>query len=751
MILSINDITPVLIESIDIQARNSGNPGTTKTKWHYKDIVCAFDIETSRIKTGEHTITKYKRRDGKIVWVKENKDECVAVMYIWQFQIGKDITVIGRTWDEFNSLMTLINESLSEDERIVVYVHNLSHEFQFLRDMNILGKYIDYKNVFIMSSRKILRFTCFNEKIEFRCSYIHSNMSLDLFTEKMEVEHRKLSGVDFDYNVVRYSWTPLTEKQLEYCCNDVIGLVECIYKEMEIDGDNLYTIPLTSTGYVRRDIRKAIHDNLPSTYIKERKTDYETFKILRDAFRGGNTHANRYIADKRIDGKISEYDRSSSYPDVQLNGLFPIGKFHKHKNNTSRDAFMECINKGYCVIARLHIEKIRLRDELTTVPYLSSSNCQILSKNNVLDNGRILSADIIEIAITEVDLNIILNQYEWDYYEVIDFRFAQKGEIPDCIKDVIRHYYKLKTELKGDELNAIIYMKSKNKLNAIYGNSAQSPCKMNFLYTKDGEYCCGFRSKHGQEMILDETKSIQEIEKQSAEILESIYEESNTVLPYQWGVYTTALARAELQKMIDICSDNFLYCDTDSVYFLDDGTISFDEYNKEKIELSTKSKAFATDRKGKVHYMGVAECERSDITSFKTLGAKKYAYITKSNELKITISGVSKKFSSSEVMKEYANGIYTSPLDVIETGFQFVEAGGNELVYNDYSIESLEIDGHSVYIPYNVVIQPSTYEIGLGLGKDGDYVSLLIALLNSPISIFYEEKFGIPIDYQRIL
>lgn len=750
MVVSVDDITPIMIESIDKQKRKEGNQSTKETKFYYKDVICAFDIETSRFKVNSHSIVKYKRKNGIIKKTVEEKDDNISIMYIWQFQLGLDITVIGRTWEEFIMLMLIIDSALESDERIVIYVHNLSYEFQFLRDKNILGKYmekVDEENVFILSSRKILKFTAFNEKIEFRCSYIHSNMSLELFTTKMNVAHPKLSGELYDYDKVRYPWTELSDYEIQYSVNDVLGLVEAIEKEMYIDDDNLYSIPLTSTGYVRRDIRKAIRDGLPKTWVKERKPDYDTYMIMADAFRGGNTHANRGIAGKRVDGDIWEYDRSSSYPDVQMNAKFPISKFHKPKNN-SKELFEDCIRKDYCVIARLKLFNVRLKDDLISVPYISESNCTALPKDYITDNGRILKAEYIELAVTEVDLKIIFNQYKIDDYFVIVFRFASKGDLPECIKDVIRKYYKLKTELKGDELNSIIYMKSKNKLNSIYGNSAQSGCKMNILY-RNGQYLNGYFSKKtGTEKILNiDEEDIEKLKKERDELMRLIYDNTDNVLPFQFGLYTTAYSRYELQRMIDICGDNFLYCDTDSVYFLQDGTVSFDEYNKEKIALSTINMAFAYDSKGKPHYMGVAECERNDITSFKTLGAKKYAYITKSGELHITISGVSKKYSVDEVMEEYSNGLYINPLDVIETGFQFVKAGGNEIIYNDFSIDNYIIDGHDLYIPTNAVIQPSTYEIGYS----DDYIGTLISVMNSNIAIYYEEKLRLPIDIQSVL
>lgn len=74
-------------------------------------------------------------------------------------------------------------------------------------------------------------------------------MSLARFCQAMNIEDKKLSGQEFDYTKKRYPWTPLTDDEIAYCKTDVISVVECIKKEMEKDGDNLITIPLTSTGY----------------------------------------------------------------------------------------------------------------------------------------------------------------------------------------------------------------------------------------------------------------------------------------------------------------------------------------------------------------------------------------------------------------------------------------------------------------------------------------------------------------------
>ena len=53
-------------------------------------------------------------------------------MYVWQFQIGLEYTIVGRTWDDFLKLCQKICSQLRDNERLVIYVHNLSYEFTFL-------------------------------------------------------------------------------------------------------------------------------------------------------------------------------------------------------------------------------------------------------------------------------------------------------------------------------------------------------------------------------------------------------------------------------------------------------------------------------------------------------------------------------------------------------------------------------------------------------------------------------------------
>lgn len=643
--------------------RKQGNQ-RTKKRVKYKDIITAFDIETTRLIDIEQ-----------------------SVMYVWQWQFDEDYTVVGRTWEQFAAFQRKIAKIL-DDSVLVVFVHNLSYEFQFLRGIYKFSP----DEVFAIKSRKVLKCNmhgCF----EFRCSYIHSNMNLDTYTKKMGVKHKKLTGT-FDYEKIRYPWTELSNDELAYCVHDVQGLVEAIKIEMEHDGDNLYTFPLTSTGYVRRDAKKAMA-NVSYSFVKNQLPDYEIYKMLREAFRGGNTHANRYYANYTLHN-VHSADRSSSYPDVMCNCKFPISEFYRLGDLPYKDVVKLIEKRNKALIMRVAITGIYLTRIDWGCPYLSISKCRHI-ENALEDNGRILSADYLETTLTDIDLRIVLQEYSFTDIRFFDVASSRYGYLPSPLISTICQYYHYKTELKNVPGQELLYMKSKNKLNSLYGMCAQDPVKQSILFINNGF----------QEQNEEEAKLLLEHNKKA-------------FLAYQWGVWVTAWARYRLEEGIILAhgdienpnSPQFVYCDTDSVKYL--GDIDLTVFNRQRITDSKRSGAYATDPAGITHYMGVYEKEH-DMCEFRTMGAKKYVYReTPEDKLTCTIAGVSKSLGGKEL--ESHGGI-----TAFHEGFTFEQAGGLEAVYNDDVDTVIYVEGHSLHITANVVLRPSTYTLGLS----ADYKRLL--------------------------
>ena len=642
-----------------------GNPGGKKR--HYIGITTAFDIETTLL------------------------DNTQSVMYIWQWQFGTDYTVIGRTWEEFLELQKRIKAVLPDDRWLVVYVHNLSYEFQFLKG---IYQFVP-DEVFAVASRKVVKCDMW-ETFEFRCSYKLTNMSLGQFTKKMGVEHSKLSGDDFNYSVKRYPWTKLSDEELQYCINDVFGLVEAVNALMDRDGDTLQTIPMTSTGYVRRNAKRAMKDgSVHHNFVYSILPDYETYKALREAFRGGNTHANRYFAGDIVEN-VHSADRSSSYPAVMCNCEFPMSVFTPILPKDLNPGYItRCMTiRHKALLLRIGIRNLRLRDPYWGCPYLSKDKCRNVHKAvDTEDNGRILEAEYLETTITDIDLKIIMEEYQGEIIFLQGW-YASYKKLPSPLVNEVIKYYRDKTELKGVKGQEIYYDKAKALLNSLYGMMAQDPVKHRQIFRQVGDW--------------DEDTTVTD---------EELLGKSNekAFLAYQWGVWVTAHSRYALERGIRLVHDtegaDFVYCDTDSVKYT--GTVDWSKYNQERIQECQESGAYATDPSGVTHYMGVFETEDLKDTGyayryFKTLGAKKYAYVEREGEgVHCTIAGVNKKKGGAELDK-YGG------LSAFAEGFIFREAGGTMAVYNDApEMDHVDIEGHRLPVTSNVAILPSEYTLGI--------------------------------------
>ena len=409
------------------------------------DLVTAFDIETTSL----HDVRQ-------------------SIMYIWQWELGDCFCVIGRTWEEFRMFAhRLADEAAQRGLLVVCYDHNLSFEFQWL------AYQLDWTDgeVFCTDPRKVLSAT-YKDSLQFRCSLFLFNMRLEAVTAQMKVKHAKLSGVDFDYSKMRFPWTPLDPvTELPYCVNDVRGLVEAVQAKMRLDGDNLATIPKTSTGYVRRDVKQAMK-YYSFMRIKSLWPDPHLFQMLREAFRGGSVHANRYYAGITVE-HVTTMDRSSSYPDVMLNHLFPMSPFQFTGPMSPEELETWILDRGKAVLMRVTFTNLRLKDIYWGSPYLRRDKCRNID-GGAYDNGAVLSADFLETTINDVDWRIITDEYLYDDMCVTDGAVSTYGKLPEPLLDVIREYYRRKTELKGvtgeiDGIDAeMFYNKVKALLNAIY-------------------------------------------------------------------------------------------------------------------------------------------------------------------------------------------------------------------------------------------------------------------------------------------
>lgn len=627
-----------------------------KCKKHYVNYVATFDIETSKIEKGN--------------------DEYEGFLYHWQFCIN-GIVIFGRDWLEFAKLIYYLKEELllSNDRKLVVYVHNLSYEFHFLYNLFYVS------DVFCIDKRKVLK-CILDDFIELRCSYYLSNMNLSKFIENTpNAQHIKALG-DLAYSKLYLPSTQLSSKEYGYCYNDVYGLFECIRERLK--EFNLNQIPLTSTGYVRRECRKNMNKNLNNRKIFEKLAlNQEVYDLLRDCFRGGNTASNRYHTNVIIDN-VSSYDMTSAYPYVMLSEKYPMSKFIYYDLESFEE--LDYYNKRYCTIGYYYFSNIKLKNNIP-IPYIPISKCLTVVKDEdlIVYNGRLISSSGIKIALTNIDYEIIKNQYDFDYDDlrVENFYFARKGFLPKELRETIIEYYELKTQLKGINDKEYEYMKSKNKLNSLYGMIVTNIQRKEILFDSEKDECFFYGEKG---------------------LLEDYYNSRNNFLSYQWGVFVTAYCRRNLQLALDGIGLDVVYCDTDSVKYLNNHDEVFNKINYNMLKYCEENDILNyAQRDNKKYYLGVYDFEGT-YQQFKTLGAKKYAFL-KNDKYGITVSGLSKIKGAKELEK---NG-----LEFFKNGSVFYDSGRTTVKFNNDKIHYLQIGNDKIINGSNVVILDTTYTLGI--------------------------------------
>ena len=243
---------------------------------------------------------------------------------------------------------------------------------------------------------------------------------------------------------------------------------------------------------------------------------------------------------------MGSMDISSSYPAQIAMGYYPMSAF-RAVEITSQEQFDNlCATR--CVIMRVEFDNLRMKENIP-VPYIPLSKCQKHGKDCVIDNGRVLSIDCCEIAMTEIDLAIIRNQYAYDFFTVSECYVAARGKLPESMRKTMMSFFIAKSQLKGNPDKVYEYMKSKNKLNSTFGM-----CVTDLLQ---------------DEWLMNQTTGEWSREKVDAEkALNTYYDGKNSFFHYQWGIYVTAHARKQLQDMLDVVGMDAVYCDTDSIKFL---------------------------------------------------------------------------------------------------------------------------------------------------------------------------------------
>ncbi len=652
------------------------------------NVASVFDIEASSF---------YKNNIRK----PENKRCCE---YAWVFGInGKCIR--GRTWEEFLNVLDKVIEcyGITLSKRFVIYIHNFSYEFQWMKRL------FNWAKVFSLEPHKPI-YAITDKGIEFRCSYLLTGLSLAAVGEDLtRYKVKKMVG-DLNYNLLRGPWTPLTEKEWGYILHDGLVVMAKIQEEIEKTG-SIAEIPYTKTGYVRNLCRnnclkgegsfnfyKLVH-NLTMTP--------EEYKELKRAFAGGFTHGNCHHINETCE-RVHSRDFTSSYPAVMLSEMFPMSQGIHVKIKDEKD-FRDKLKK-YCCLFDVKFTNIYAK--VNFEHYISRSKCSLI-EDYVLDNGRVVEAEVLQTTITEQDFDIIERMYEWDSMIIGNFVIYYKDYLPKSLVETTLKLYHDKTTLKGVAGKEEEYLASKGMINAEYGMSVMDPCKDEILYDNDADW---------------------HVEKDDLVKLIFLYNASrNRFLYYPWGIWITAYARRNLFSAILELKDDYIYSDTDSVKYRNDENHKeyFNLYNdmiKKKIKQCLNYRGLRYNLaepktiKGIKKPLGVWDYEGC-YEKFKTLGAKRYMYYD-GKDIHITISGVKKsngveylkykfktidnifknfkedlefppEYIDNNVVKQGSGKLTHTYIDDYQSEY-FIDYLGNKGSYSEYSGVHMEPAGYSM-------------------------------------------------------
>lgn len=627
----------------------------------YYNIPCAFDIETSSFKTYSYT------RTGKSIPAKN------AIMYIWQFGLNGEV-MLGRTWDDFTMLIKelAVYLNLNEKRVLIVYVHNLMYEFQFMH-------FLRWQKVFSIKSRRPLYAQIGG--YEFRCSYLLSGYSLAKTAENLpRYPVAKLEG-ELDYSLLRTPETPLTRQEYAYCINDVKCVMNYIQTQIESHGNSIHMIPLTKTGEVRRYAREhcffGFTDNpqkREETYLRYRHlmdtlyiTSIDEYKALENAFQGGFTHCNALYSNK-VMHDVDSMDITSSYPNEILNRYYPMTSA-EFIEEVDYKTYEDYYCNEYLCVATYIFEGLTPRNP-RSVPIMPSSKFKTYDKNKdllVKNNGKILYASRVQITATSIDYLNYIKFYKWKRCRIVNVYYYQKGKLPKNLIRAMMVTYREKTHLKGKKGYESEYLWYKELLNAYYGMMVTAPVRQIFDY--DGDLKSWIKPRKD-----DYGKAIHKYNNSKSRFL---------FVP--WGVFVTAYARDSLYKAILELGDDFVYSDTDCVKFLnyESHVQWFENYNREQLERCNYScnyygiapeESYPKNDKGEICLIGSWDCETTEkrgwtptnsnrYYKFKSIGAKRYLYLTYGMEYSLTVAGLGKKEGLTYIL-DYAELHELSPFDV---------------------------------------------------------------------------------------
>ncbi len=410
-----------------------------------------------------------------------------------------------------------------QDKNSVVYFHNLKFDGEFILSWLTRNKYkyndgkVKKEKTFdtlitdggVFYSITVI-FKVMNKryhKVVFYDSLKKLPFKVATISKAFNLADEKLS---IDYEAFRPVGHELTEEERQYIVNDC----RIVAQALKIQFDKGLTKMTNASDALNhyKELTPQFEKWFPE-FPLEMDSD------IRRAYKGGFTYLNPKYKNKRVKEGIT-LDVNSLYPSVMYEKMLPYGypiffegKYEEDPHYPLYIVRIQCEFK----LKKNHIPTIQLKNNRAFIEteYLTSSN-----------------GEIVEMTLTNVDLQLMLDHYDTPYIEYIcGYKF--KGAV-GMFKDYIDYWGHIKETSTG-----AMRQLAKLQLNSCYGKFATNPKTRKKIPFKDAD-------------------GVVRYELSEVEFRPPIY----TAM----GCFITAYAREKTIRSGQTVYDRFIYADTDSLH-----------------------------------------------------------------------------------------------------------------------------------------------------------------------------------------
>ena len=439
-------------------------------------------------------------------------------VYLWHYKsVDETISQIGI---DLKSFFENLNNIGGE---IVMYFHNLSFDGEFInwyllengftyRDRDKLEVNTFYSIIDESGSIYMIIVQLPNTRVSFKCSYKLFPKSIEDIGEMVGV--KKLKETHNYEEIKNYSSVDeLSEEEIMYINNDVTIMCRLI---TYLDSIGINALTMSSSAY--KNWRMDKYFLCKKQFIKDENDEIN--EIIRKSYRGGITKVNEKYRDVDFNDVIS-FDVNSLYPSVMYDNPMPIGMGKIY------NSIKECItDKRYLYLVVLCVKSAEVKEGFHS---FIGENAGFSYSRKYEYKDRL---ENVVLYLWKNEYNLFKRIYKVNAVvsKVVGYKVAF-----NVFTDYIDRWIKVKMEAKTPAERQL----AKLMLNSLYGKFGMNDSRVTKIPN-------GIDSEGMLTYDYVDTTSVYYDKKVAS--------------------YITSCARVKYATMMNLCGDDYIYGDTDSLY-----------------------------------------------------------------------------------------------------------------------------------------------------------------------------------------